>query len=55
MLGSLLKATVKTALLPVVVAKDVLIALPDSAEGDTPFSDAGKVIGSIADDLDDIL
>ena len=54
MLGSLLRAAAKVAITPAVIAKDIITALPESAEGRTPFRDTATLIGSIAEDLDEI-
>lgn len=54
LLGSLLKATVKTALTPIAVVKDVV----DVANGDTPVSTAtliGGAVNDIADGIDSLI
>lgn len=54
MLGSLLRAAVKTVILPISVVADVVTGLDDSIDGRVGHRTAGH-IRSIADDLDDIL
>ena len=50
MLGSLLRIAVKTAVLPLAIVKDAVTILDPDEPSETP-----KVLGSIAEDLDEIL
>lgn len=55
MLGSLLKAVVKTATLPISIAVDTASLLDDLVEERGIGNRTGKHINSIADDLDNVL
>ena len=54
MLGSLLKAAVKTAVLPVSIAADTLFIMSDAGDEGVGHRTADH-INSIADDLNDVL
>lgn len=55
MLGSMFKAVVKGVTLPVDIAVDTLLALPEAAENDEIYSRTKRKVNSIADDLDDVV
>lgn len=55
MLGSLLRAAVKTVVLPVSVISDVCTSLSDAADDKPVGRKTWKAVSSIADDLDKVL
>ena len=55
MLGKLFTAVLKTAILPVAIFTDVILAAPESAAGEMVGRRTKNAVRSIASDLDDVI